>query len=147
MFHYFVGLCNVAVGIVSDEISPARPKYYAHSTSFAVVDECLEVNVGVQSFRKRFGVAPSLVYYNILNIVFCSKVDIVFVCRCIHARLEVHSGDVGIVPPVPSHLSRFYPLSVAYAAFRGEQLRHVAVHKLSVFPRHHYCTPRQRLSS
>ena len=43
-----------------------------------------------------------------------SKIYIIFIGFKVDARLEIHTFQIPVVPPVPSHLSRFDPGSIAY---------------------------------
>ena len=76
--------------------------------------------------------------------VLRGKVNVVFIGRRVHARLEIHTRQVQVVPPVPSHLAGLDPRRVTDAARRSQPLRHVAVQDVRIAGGNHHGTPRQR---
>ena len=107
--HHCIGEAYVVLRITANEITPTRPQYDTHSPALSVGNEFLEVDIGIETFGERLVSAPSLVDDDVFKFIICSKVNIIFICGRIHARLEIHSCDITVIPPVPCHLSWFYP--------------------------------------
>ena len=55
-----------------------------------------------------------------------SKIYVIFVSFEIDARLEVHTFQIPVVPPVPGHLSGFDPGSIAYLVGSSQGVHQIA---------------------
>ena len=60
-----------------------------------------------------FRVVPSFIEDDVFQTVIMSKIYIIFVSFKIDTCLEIHTFQIPVVPPVPSHFSRFDPGSIA----------------------------------
>ena len=60
-----------------------------------------------------FRVVPSFIEDDVFQTMIMSKIYIIFVSFEVDARLEIHTFQIPVVPPVPSHLSRFDPGSIS----------------------------------
>ncbi len=79
------------------------------------------------------GVVPSLVQHDVFQSVVVGEIYIIFVRLVVDACLEVHSFQVPVVPPVPSHLSGLDPGCVTYLVGGGEGIHQVVGGHLGVF--------------
>ncbi len=61
-----------------------------------------------------FRVVPSFIKDDVFQTVIMSKIYVIFVSIEVDACLEIHTFQIPVVPPVPSHLARFDPGSIAY---------------------------------
>ena len=55
-----------------------------------------------------------------------SKIYVIFVSIEVDACLEIHTFQIPVVPPVPSHLSRFDPGSIAYLVGSSQGVHQIA---------------------
>ena len=134
---FLAGLCQVLVQNVKH-----GPKNNAYALSLSVVYQFLEVDVGNGVHNVTLGrVIPALVEHHIGNMVLGGKVDIILIGTRVNARLEIHSLQVPVVPPVPGHLAGFHPTDITYLVGRGQRKDQIVHRHLGVLLRNGHHTP------
>ena len=90
------------------------PEYDVHALALTIFYELRQLDI-VYWFQNAslFRVVPSFVEDDVFQTMIISKIDVIFVSFKIDARLEIHTFQIPVVPPVPSHLSRFDPGSIS----------------------------------
>ena len=147
VLHDRLELSHGGVGVVAHHVAPAAPQDDAHAAFTSVGHQLGYVDFGVEILDKRLAAAPALVNDDVLQTVLLCEVDVVFIGRGVHARLEADARQVGVVPPVPRHLAGTNPGGVGQAAFGCKALRHVAVQDVGIAFGHHDGTPGERTRS
>ena len=128
-FHHFDGCLVVAVHEIHLESLDAHigigladgfqvlvhhvedcPEHDVHALALTVFYELRQLDI-VYWFQNAslFRVVPSFIKDDVFQTVIMSKIYIIFVSIEVDARLEIHTFQIPVVPPVPSHLSGFDP--------------------------------------
>ena len=91
------------------------PEYDIHALALTIFYELRQLDI-VYWFQNAslFRVVPSFIKDDVFQIVIMSKIYVIFVSIEVDACLEIHTFQIPVVPPVPSHLARFDPGSIAY---------------------------------
>ena len=91
------------------------PEHDIHALALTIFYELRQLDI-VYWFQNTslFRVVPSFIEDDVFQTMIMSKIYIILVSFEIDARLEVHTFQIPVVPPVPSHLARFDPGSIAY---------------------------------
>ena len=86
------------------------PEHDIHALALTIFYELRQLDI-VYWFQNAslFRVVPSFVEDDVFQTVIMSKIYVIFVSIEVDARLEIHTFQIPVVPPVPSHLSRFDP--------------------------------------
>ena len=132
-FHHFDGCLVVAVHKIHLESLDAHigigladgfqilvhhvehsPENDIHALAFTIFYELRQLDI-VYWFQNAslFRVVPSFIEDDVFQTMIMSKIYIIFVSFEVDARLEIHPFQIPVVPPVPSHLSRFDPGSIS----------------------------------
>ena len=132
-FHHFDGCLVVAVHEIHLESLDAHisigladgfqvlvhhvedcPEHDIHALALTVFYELRQLDI-VYWFQNAslFRVVPSFIEDDVFQTVIMSKIYIILVSFKIDTRLEIHPFQIPVVPPVPSHLSRFDPGSIS----------------------------------
>ena len=90
------------------------PEHDIHALALTIFYELRQLDI-VYWFQNTslFRVVPSFIEDDVFQTMIMSKIYIILVSFEIDARLEVHTFQIPVVPPVPSYLSRFDPGSIA----------------------------------
>ena len=110
--HISIGLADsfqVLVHHIED-----RPKHDIHALALTIFYELRQLDI-VYWFQNAslFRVVPSFIKDDVFQTVIMSKIYVIFVSFEVDACLEIHTFQIPVVPPVPSHLARFDPGSIA----------------------------------
>ena len=125
----------------------ARPKYQPHIAFLGILHQHGQVNLRHNLEKVCFLVhRPALIKDYILYPHARGKVNVVLIGVVVDARLERHTTDVPVVPPVPCHLAGAHPADVLHPARRSQQVAHIVHRQGSVVPRHHGNAPRQLIA-
>ena len=91
------------------------PEHDIHALALTIFYELRQLDI-VYWFQNTslFRVVPSFIEDDVFQTVIMSKIYVIFVSIEVDACLEVHTFQIPVVPPVPSHLARFDPGSIAY---------------------------------
>ena len=91
------------------------PEHDIHALALTIFYELGQLDI-VYRFQNAslFRVVPSFIKDDVFQTVIMSKIYVIFVSIEVDARLEIHTFQIPVVPPVPSHLSRFDPGGIAY---------------------------------
>ena len=115
---------NAPLGVFLEEVEvllycqPRQPDDDAHAFILTIFDKFLKVHVLLCCVGVACALCPTLVEKNVLDAIFCSKVDEVGVSVIVVTCAEIHIGAVGhcAVPPLPAHLSGLNPVCVGECA-------------------------------
>ena len=91
------------------------PEHDIHALALTIFYELRQLDI-VYWFQNAslFRVVPSFIKDDVFQTVIMSKIYVIFVSIEIDACLEIHTFQIPVVPPVPGHLARFDPGSIAY---------------------------------
>ena len=111
--HISIGLADrfqILVHYVED-----CPEHDIHALALTIFYELRQLDI-VYWFQNAslFRVVPSFIKDDVFQTVIMSKIYVIFVSIEVDACLEIHTFQIPVVPPVPSHLARFDPGSIAY---------------------------------
>ena len=122
-----------------------RPQYQPHSTLLGIPYQHRQIYLFHHLEQIRFHVhSPSFVQYHIFNPVLRGKINIVLIRLVVNSRLEIHTLQVPVVPPVPRHLAGFNPTQVSHLSGLPKQITHIIHRQCRAILCHHGYTPRQR---
>ena len=122
-----------------------RPQYQPHSTLLGIPYQHRQIYLFHHLEQIRFHVhSPSFVQYHIFNPVLRGKINIVLIRLVVNSRLEIHTLQVPVVPPVPRHLAGFNPTQVCHFSRLSKQITHIIHRQCRAILCHHGYTPRQR---
>ena len=97
------------------------PKHQSYITLGSISDEFLQIERRDNRQHITCGrLVPTFVEHHKLDAVSRRKVDVIAIGIHVDARLEGHTREVPVVPPVPSHLSCLDPRGVADAVLRSQ---------------------------
>ena len=90
------------------------PEHDIHALALTIFYELRQLDI-VYWFQNAslFRVVPSFIKDDVFQTVIMSKIYVIFVSFEVDACLEIHTFQIPVVPPVPSHLARFDPGSIA----------------------------------
>ena len=122
--HIGIGLADVFQVLVHHV--EHSPEYDVHALALTVFYELRQLDI-VYWFQNAslFRVVPSFVKDDVFQTVIMSKIYVILVGIKVDARLEIHTFQIPVVPPVPSHLSRFDPGGIAYLVGSSECIHQV----------------------
>ena len=103
------------------------PENDIHTLALTVFYELRQLDI-VYWFQNAslFRVVPSFVKDDVFQTVIMSKIYVILVGIKVDARLEIHTFQIPVVPPVPSHLARFDPGSIAYLVGSSQGVHQIA---------------------
>ena len=120
------------------------PKHQFHIALGCISDEFLETEC--RDHRQHIAhsrLVPTFVEHHKLDTVSRCKIDVITIGFHIDARLERHSCQVPIVPPVPCHLAGLDPRSVANAVVRSQGIDEIGDGHFAVITRNVENSPRE----
>ena len=145
-FHHFDGCLVVAVHEIHLESLDAHisigladrfqilvhyvedcPEHDIHALALTIFYELRQLDI-VYWFQNAslFRVVPSFIKDDVFQTVIMSKIYVIFVSIEVDACLEIHTFQIPVVPPVPSHLARFDPGSIAYLVGSSQGVHQIA---------------------
>ena len=103
------------------------PKHNIHALALTIFYEFRQLDI-VYWFQNAslFRVVPSFIKDDVFQTVIMSKIYVIFVSIEVDACLEIHTFQIPVVPPVPSHLARFDPGSIAYLVGSSQGVHQIA---------------------
>ena len=97
------------------------PKHQSHITLGSILDEFLQIERRDNCKHIACGrLVPTFVEHHELDAMNRRKVDVIAIGIHVDARLEGHTREVPVVPPVPGHLACLDPQGVADAVLRSQ---------------------------
>ena len=103
------------------------PKHDIHALALTIFYELRQLDI-VYWFQNAslFRVVPSFIKDDVFQAVIMSKIYVIFVSIEVDACLEIHTFQIPVVPPVPGHLARFDPGSIAYFVGSSQGVHQIA---------------------
>ena len=109
------------------------PKHQSHITLGSILDEFLQIERRDNRQHITCGrLVPAFVEHHELDAVSRRKVDVIAIGIHVDARLEGHTREVPVVPPVPGHLACLDPRGVADAVLRSQGIDKIGDGHLAV---------------
>ena len=111
------------------------PQYYPDILRCGIVHDSLHVNFRID-LQEVLSLAdsPAVIKNHVFNAVGRCKINVIFVGLRVDARLEVHSVEIPVVPPVPGYLAGFDPGNILNARRFGQKPSCIALCNLDVGP-------------
>ena len=135
-----IGKCFKEVEMILDS-QPWQPKYDFYVAVLSVFYQFGKIDGGIGGKRITCIFRPSFVHDDIRNTELGCEVNVVFIGIHIETRTEIYPIEACVVPPFPTHLSRFDP-TVVFKNTRGRQvIHHFVFNQFFVFFRNHHHAP------
>ena len=84
---------------------------------------------------------PTFVQNHIFDTLLRSEIDVILISLVVDTSLEVHTRDVPVVPPVPSHLTGTDPRNILHTAGRTQDIAQVVLGHINVLAAYHGDAP------
>ena len=125
-----------------------RPEYQLHSLALSISNQFRQIQFGNHSQHiPTLRVIPTFIQYYIFQPVPGSKINIILICIHVDTRLERYPFQVPVIPPVPSHFTRFYPGTVSNAVRRSQRIYQIIHRHFRILFCYSQDTPRIRTAS
>ena len=138
-----VGICLANLFKIVVEDIKDSPKNDSHTFLFSIRYKLRQIQFG--NHRKHVVYTwfePTFIEDDIRKPIFCCKVYIIFIGVHVNARCKIHSAHSPVVPPIPCHLSWFYPRGIANAIGRSQSINEIIDRHFGIVVTHCNDTPR-----
>ena len=120
----------------------ARPKYQIYIFAFCIANQLFQIDFRNHLKQIRFTRhCPSLIQYHIFDTEFRGKVNIVFISLIVDTCAEIHVVEIPVVPPVPSHFTRFNPRKICKLRRSSQFIYHIIAKQFCILLGNDHDTP------